>query len=78
MIHNIPQPSFEQFVARELENEPKVEIRKGVAFVSCRQVRFQCLTHIPKHSCLKKPPGQLESHIGSRGTSDEEKVACQI
>lgn len=39
MIHNIPQPSFEQFVTRELEKEAEVEIWKGAAIVSCRQVR---------------------------------------
>lgn len=38
MIHNIPQPAFEEFVANELAHEPKVEMRKGVAFLSCRQV----------------------------------------
>ncbi|KAI0136212.1 FAD binding domain-containing protein [Xylariales sp. AK1849] len=37
MIHNIPQPDFEQFVAKQLENDPNVEIRKGVSFVSCQQ-----------------------------------------
>ncbi|KAF2014634.1 FAD binding domain-containing protein [Aaosphaeria arxii CBS 175.79] len=37
MIHNIPQPDFEQFVAWHLEKDPNVEIRKGVAFVSCDQ-----------------------------------------
>lgn len=39
MIHNIPQPDFEQFVADELALDPNVEIRKGVAFVSVAQVR---------------------------------------
>lgn len=39
MIHNIPQPAFEQFVADELAHDPNVEIRKGVSFVSAAQVR---------------------------------------
>ena len=39
MIHNIPQPDFEQFVADELANDLNVEIRKGVSFVSGAQVR---------------------------------------
>lgn len=38
MIHNIPQPRFEQFVAEQLTDDTNVEIRKGVAFVSCVQV----------------------------------------
>ncbi|KAJ2900058.1 hypothetical protein MKZ38_002676 [Zalerion maritima] len=37
MIHNIPQPDFEQFVANYLLSDPNVEIQKGVAFVSCEQ-----------------------------------------
>ncbi|KPM41581.1 hypothetical protein AK830_g4957 [Neonectria ditissima] len=37
MIHNIPQPGFEQFVAKELENDSNVQIRKGVAYVTCEQ-----------------------------------------
>ncbi|KAK9792807.1 putative FAD-binding domain-containing protein [Seiridium cardinale] len=37
MIHNVPQPDFEQFVYNALENDPNVEMRKGVAFVSCQQ-----------------------------------------
>lgn len=39
MIHNIPQPDFEAFVAAHLQNDPHVEITKGVGFVSCEQVR---------------------------------------
>lgn len=38
MIHNIPQPAFEAFVAERLKDDPNVETRKGIAFVSCVQV----------------------------------------
>ncbi|KAJ4179373.1 hypothetical protein NW767_014640 [Fusarium falciforme] len=38
MIHNIPQPAFEQFVAKELEHDPNVEIRKNVAYVTSQEV----------------------------------------
>ena len=37
MIHNIPQPAFEELVASRLY-EDSVEIRKGHSFVECRQV----------------------------------------
>lgn len=40
MIHNIPQPDFEKFVSDQLLDDPNVEIRKGVGFVSCEQVGF--------------------------------------
>lgn len=37
MIHNIPQPTFEQFVAAKLVNDSNVEIRKNIAYVSSKQ-----------------------------------------
>lgn len=39
MIHNIPQPTFEQFLADVLVKDPNVDLRKGVSFVSLEQVR---------------------------------------
>ncbi|KAI8302260.1 hypothetical protein K4K59_000598 [Colletotrichum sp. SAR11_240] len=37
MIHNIPQPKFEQFIADQLQNDPNVILRKNVAFIKCGQ-----------------------------------------
>ncbi|KAF0325298.1 2,4-dichlorophenol 6-monooxygenase [Colletotrichum asianum] len=37
MIHNIPQPKFEQFIADQLQNDPNVIVRKNVAFIKCSQ-----------------------------------------
>ncbi|ORY61761.1 FAD binding domain-containing protein [Pseudomassariella vexata] len=37
MIHNVAQPDFEKFIASHLMYDSNVEVRKGVAFVSCRQ-----------------------------------------
>ncbi|RKK12150.1 hypothetical protein BFJ68_g10180 [Fusarium oxysporum] len=37
MIHNIPQPDFEQYLAEKLSDEDFVDIRKGVSFVSLTQ-----------------------------------------
>jgi hypothetical protein len=42
MIHNVPQPAFEQFLADQLKNDPNVTMEKGVAFVSCSQVCKLC------------------------------------
>ena len=39
MIHNIPQPVFEHFVMDHLLQNPNVDVRKGVSFVSLDQVR---------------------------------------
>jgi hypothetical protein len=38
MIHNIPQPAFEEFVARRLALDGEVEVRKNHSFVTCEQV----------------------------------------
>lgn len=37
MIHNIPQPEFEEFIYQKLQVDPNTEVSKGVAFVSCEQ-----------------------------------------
>jgi len=38
MIHNIPQPDFESFVSEQLSSDPNVSVRRGVSFVSMKQV----------------------------------------
>ncbi|KIW10485.1 hypothetical protein PV08_11449 [Exophiala spinifera] len=37
MIHNIPQPAFEQYMTDVLAKDSNVEIRRGISFVSLRQ-----------------------------------------
>lgn len=43
MIHNIPQPTFEELVAEYLVQDG-VEVRKNHSFISCEQVRVLLLT----------------------------------
>ena len=50
MVHNIPQPHFEQFVATQLSHDPQVELRTGVAFVSCEQDADGVLTTVEERS----------------------------
>ncbi|QDS67736.1 hypothetical protein FKW77_005960 [Venturia effusa] len=50
MIHNIPQPDFEQFVADELANDSNVEIRKGVAFVSVAQNKDEVFSKVEERA----------------------------
>lgn len=38
MIHNIPQPEFEDLIARELPNHDLVEVRKNHSFVRLENV----------------------------------------
>ncbi|KAH7165134.1 3-propionate hydroxylase [Fusarium sp. MPI-SDFR-AT-0072] len=44
MIHNIPQPDFEEYLAEKLSDEDLVDIRKGVSFVSLTQTRDSVTT----------------------------------
>ncbi|KFY88038.1 hypothetical protein V500_06606 [Pseudogymnoascus sp. VKM F-4518 (FW-2643)] len=45
MIHNIPQPAFEELVASRLSKDG-VEIRKGHSYVDCRQVSDRVITTV--------------------------------
>lgn len=38
MIHNIPQPAFEDFITKRLSKISLVDIRKNHSFVSLEQV----------------------------------------
>ncbi|CZR64181.1 uncharacterized protein PAC_14078 [Phialocephala subalpina] len=46
MIHNVPQPTFEQFVAARLKRDGKVEVRKNHSYVGCEQVGDEVLTKV--------------------------------
>jgi 2-polyprenyl-6-methoxyphenol hydroxylase-like FAD-dependent oxidoreductase len=37
MIHNIPQPEFEKYVAEEISKLNNIEVQKGISFVSLEQ-----------------------------------------
>ncbi|KAL4953470.1 FAD binding domain-containing protein [Aspergillus filifer] len=50
MIHNIPQPAFEELVARELEKNPLNEVRKNHSFVRLEQFDDHVLTTIEDRS----------------------------
>ena len=46
MIHNIPQPVFEQFVTEHIATDPKVSLRKGVSFQSLEMEPDSVLTTV--------------------------------
>ncbi|KAL4942397.1 hypothetical protein BDV06DRAFT_164335 [Aspergillus oleicola] len=50
MIHNIPQPAFEELVTRELEENPLNEIRKNHSFMRLEQLNDYVLTTIEDRS----------------------------
>jgi hypothetical protein len=71
MIHNIPQPAFEEFVAKRLAQDEVVEIRKNHSFVSCEQVR--CI-HLPLRHGLTIQIAQRSSYDCDRGPQCKEDV----
>ncbi|KAF5625347.1 3-propionate hydroxylase [Fusarium tjaetaba] len=50
MIHNIPQPDFEQYLADKLSSEDLVDIRKGVSFVSLSQTQDSVTTIVEERA----------------------------
>jgi 2-polyprenyl-6-methoxyphenol hydroxylase-like FAD-dependent oxidoreductase len=54
MIHNIPQPVFEQFVTEHLSTDPNVDIRKGVSFDSLKIERDSVLTTMEERASGQK------------------------
>ncbi|KAF4333206.1 3-propionate hydroxylase [Fusarium beomiforme] len=50
MIHNIPQPDFEQYVSEKLSDEALVDIRKGVSFVSLTQNKGSVMTVVEERA----------------------------
>lgn len=54
MIHNIPQPAFEEFVAHRLAQDGAVEIRKNHSFVSCEQRGNRVITLVEDRNLQTK------------------------
>ncbi|KAF9870471.1 2, 4-dichlorophenol 6-monooxygenase [Colletotrichum karsti] len=54
MIHNVPQPDFERFVAEQLVFDSNVELRKGIAFVCCKQHGDKVVTTVEERSSKKR------------------------
>src|SRR6266536_1048987 len=50
MIHNIPQPTLEQYLTEHVLNHPNIELRKGFSFNTLEQV---CAGHNSIRSRLK-------------------------
>lgn len=46
MIHNIPQPAFEQLVAAQLRSNDSVELLQNMSFVSCERTANEVLSTV--------------------------------
>lgn len=50
MIHNIPQPAFEQYISEELKKQSTVKVWKGISFVSLEQKKGAVTTLLKERS----------------------------
>jgi 2-polyprenyl-6-methoxyphenol hydroxylase-like FAD-dependent oxidoreductase len=67
MIHNIPQPDFEQFVADQLAEDPQVEIRKGVSFISCVQKGDEVISTVEERATKNRYQIRSRNVVGCDG-----------
>ncbi|KAK1673122.1 FAD binding domain-containing protein [Colletotrichum godetiae] len=71
MIHNIPQPDFEKFIAQRLEHDPNVEIRRGVGFVSCEQRDDKLTTVVEERATRRRWTINSRHVIGCDGAKSQ-------
>jgi len=50
MIHNIAQPDFEEYLGERLSNEYRVDIQKGLPFVSLAQSKVTVTTVVEERA----------------------------
>ncbi|KAF6834903.1 2,4-dichlorophenol 6-monooxygenase [Colletotrichum musicola] len=78
MIHNIPQPDFERFIAQELMFDNNVELRKDVAFVSCTQHGDRVLSILEERTTKRRWTVVSNYVIGCDGTKSQVRRSLNI
>lgn len=67
MIHNIPQPDFEELMKQLLDVDPNVELVRGVEWLSCVQVK----------PSAQHPTGSVTSTLRDRKAGVESTVTTR-
>ncbi|KAF5517794.1 2,4-dichlorophenol 6-monooxygenase [Colletotrichum aenigma] len=78
MIHNVPQPDFERFVAEKLAFDNNVELRKGIAFVCCEQRGDRVITTVEERATKKRWTVASNYVIGCDGAKSEVRKSLNI
>lgn len=78
MIHNIPQPRFEEFIADQLRNDPNVEVRKGIGFVSCTQTDNQVISTVEERGTGRQHRISSRHVIACDGARSQVRKALNI
>ncbi len=75
MIHNIPQPRFEELIAARLKMEGQVEIRKNHSYVQCEQVStHQLVTWFETHQSHSQYKDHVITTVEDRTTNKAYKI----
>jgi len=67
MIHNIPQPEFEELMKQLLDADPNVELVRGVEWLGCVQAK----------PSSRHPTGSVTSTLRDRKTGLESTVTTR-
>ncbi|KXH30568.1 FAD binding domain-containing protein [Colletotrichum nymphaeae SA-01] len=71
VLESTPEPDFEKFIAEYLENDPNVEIRKGVGFISCEQRGDKVTTVVEERSTKRRWTVTSRHVIGCDGAKSQ-------
>lgn len=78
IVSNVPQPRFEQFVAAELSQDPQVELRASVAFVSCTQDADGVLSTVEERSTKNQYRIRSKYVVGCDGARSQVRQSLGI
>lgn len=78
MIHNIPQPVFEQYIAGHLSHDPQVELRTGIAFISCTQDAGGVVSVVEERSTKTRYRIRSKQVVGCDGARSQVRAALGI
>lgn len=78
MIHNIPQPRFERFIAEHLSKDPRVELRSSVGFVSCSEDDKGVLSLVEERESKRRYHIRSKYVIGCDGARSQVRESLQI
>ncbi|OBR05282.1 FAD binding domain-containing protein [Colletotrichum higginsianum IMI 349063] len=71
VLEHTPQPDFEKFVSDQLLDDPNVEIRKGVGFVSCEHRGGKVFTTVEERATNKRYTVTSRHLVGCDGAKSQ-------
>ncbi|KAK5051904.1 hypothetical protein LTR84_002707 [Exophiala bonariae] len=78
MIHNIPQPTFEDFLTDVISGERNVDLRKGISFVSLEQLDGEVITTVEERATGHRYQIRSKYVIGCDGARSKVRTCLGI